>query len=150
MQIFDFSPTLEDEDRKRRRKKERSSLFFRKKKDKSGASKATSGGPPTAGGVASGQIPLTLSDVGAPILIDRTGSTGSSGDRGAHQDFRHGGSIKSVSSVTSSAVTGPTQGGTRTFQGHSYSMSSLRKGPVISGPNSASSNFYLATRGEMR
>ena len=127
-------------------------MFFRKKKDKSGASKATSGGPPT-GGVASGQIPLTLSDVGAPILIDRTGSTGSSGDRGAHQDFRHGGSIKSVSSVTSSAVTGPAgpgQGGTRTFQGHSYSMSSLRKGPVISGPNSASSNFYLATRGEMR
>ena len=86
-------------------------MFFRKKKDKSVASSKAGGG-----GSGVGQpLTLTSSDVSAPILIDRTGSTGSSGGGGSHigpptinhpgggGDFRHGGSIKSVSSVTSSA-----------------------------------------------
>ena len=86
-------------------------MFFRKKKDKSVASSKAGGG----GGGVGQPLTLTSSDVSAPILIDRTGSTGSSGGGGSHigpptinhpgggGDFRHGGSIKSVSSVTSSA-----------------------------------------------
>ena len=88
-------------------------MFFRKKKDKSVASSKAGGG----GGGVGQPLTLTSSDVSAPILIDRTGSTGSSGGGGSHigpptinhpgggGDFRHGGSIKSVSSVTSSAGT---------------------------------------------